>query len=118
MEGPWAPTRATAAVGAVSATVVARPVEVRWDLGDGSSLTCGPGRPYDPALAPDEQRTGCAHVFESGSWAHPGGVVEVSATVVYDVEWSASTGAGGLLGTLTRRATVPVRVLEAQALIR
>jgi hypothetical protein len=42
----------------------------------------------------------------------------VTATVVYTIGWVASTGPGGDLGELTRSTTVPVRVMEAQALIR
>ena len=57
VDGPWAPVSATAAVGAVTATVTATPVEVVWDTGDGTTLTCDAGTPYDPTRPPAGQRS-------------------------------------------------------------
>ena len=48
----------------------------------------------------------------------PGGAYTLTATVTYEVGWSSSTGEGGGLGTLERSTSVPVAVLEAQAVIR
>jgi hypothetical protein len=118
VDGPWAPTSATASVGAVAATVTARPVEVVWDTGDGSTTTCDAGTPYDTSRPPSAQHSGCTHVFARSSAGLTGGAYAVTATVTYAVSWSASTGAGGDLGTISRSTTVPVRVSEAQALIR
>jgi hypothetical protein len=118
VDGPWAPSSATASVGAVAATVTARPVEVTWDTGDGTTTTCDAGTPYDPARRPGDQHSGCTHVFTRSSATLPGGTYAVVASVSYEVSWSASTGAAGDLGTLTRSTTIPVRVTEAQALIR
>ena len=118
VEGPWAPTAATASVGAVSATVTARPTSVEWDLGDGTHVTCGPGTPYDTSRPPSAQHSDCTHVFRHASTLRAGGTYAVTATVTYEVAWSASTGRGGSLGSLTRSSTVPVTVQEAQALIR
>jgi hypothetical protein len=118
VDGPWQPASATASVGAVSATVTARPTGVEWDMGDGTTETCGPGTPYDTARAPSAQHSDCTHVFTHSSTARTGGTYAVTATVTYDVDWTASTGGGGPLGSLTRSATVPVTVQEAQALIR
>ena len=104
--------------GAVAATVTATPVEVVWDTGDGTTTTCDAGTPYDPTRPPADQRSGCTHVFTRTSAGRPGGTYAVTATVTYEVTWSASTGGAGTLGTLTRSTTIPVRVVEAQALIR
>jgi hypothetical protein len=118
VEGPWEPTSASAAVGSVAATVTARPVEVVWDTGDGTTTTCDAGTPYDPTRAPDAQHSSCTHVFTHASAGLPGGAHSVTATVTYEVSWSATTGGAGDLGTLSRSTTVPVPVAEAQALIR
>ena len=118
VDGPWAPASATAAVGAVNATVTATPVQVVWTTGDGATTTCDAGTPYDPSRPPADQHSSCTHVFTRSSSALAGGTYAVTATVTYDVAWSASTGAGGELGSLSRSTTVPVRVAEAQALIR
>ena len=118
VDGPWSPVSATAAVGAVTATVTAAPVEVVWDTGDGTTTTCDAGTPYDPTRPPAGQHSGCTHVFTRTSAGRPGGSYAVTATVTYEVTWSATTGGSGALGTLTRSTTIPVRVTEAQALIR
>jgi hypothetical protein len=97
----------------VTATVVATPVHVEWDTGDGSTTTChGPGSPYDGGPAGD-----CSHVYRWPSLGQPGGTYPLTATVTYDVDWTATTGQAGALGTVTRASTVPVRVVEVQAVI-
>ena len=118
IEGSWAPSSATASVAAVSATVTATPTSVVWDTGDGATVTCDAGTPYDPARPPAEQHSSCTHTFTRSSAPLPGGTYAVTATVSYEVTWTASTGGGGALGTLGRSTTMSVRVLEAQALIR
>lgn len=119
LDGPWQPTEATAAIGAVRSTVTARPVEVTWSMGDGTTVTCsGAGRAYDPARPPRDQSSDCTHVYTRASAAEPGGAHTVTVTVAYEVGWSASTGAGGPLDTLTRTTAVPVVVQQAQAVIR
>ncbi len=118
VDGPWVPVSATAAVGAVTATVTATPVDVVWDTGDGTTTTCDAGTPYDPTRPPAGQRSRCTHVFTRTSAGRPGGTYAVTATVTYEVTWSASSGGAGALGTLTRSTTIPVTVTEAQALIR
>ena len=118
VDGPWTSASATASVGAVAATVTATPVEVVWDTGDGTTTTCDAGTPYDLSRAPAEQHSGCTHVFTRSSASLPGGTYAVTATVTYEVSWTASTGAGGGLGTLSRSTTTGVPVTEAQALIR
>ncbi len=112
-------TRSTAAsVTGVTSTVTARPTATTWDLDDGATRTCaGPGRPYDPGRPPDGQTTDCAHTFIWPS-LHPRGPRKLTATVTYAVSWSASTGAGGDLGTVTRTSTVPLTVVEVQAVGR
>jgi hypothetical protein len=118
LAGEWQDTEATASVGAVSSTVRARPVRATWELGDGTTLTCAAGTPYDPALAPEAQSSDCTHVFTRDSRSMAGGAHQVQVTVTYEVWWEASTGAGGALAELTRTTTVPVVVQEAQALVR
>jgi hypothetical protein len=87
-------------------------------MGDGTTVSCGPGSAYDPARPPADQGSDCTHVYGRASTGLPGGAYSVSATVTYEVGWSSSTGSGGSLGGLTRTTTVPVTVTEAQALIR
>lgn len=117
VDTPWAPVEASAGVSGVTATVTARPQSVAWDLGDSSELTCdGPGVPYDPVLPP-EAVGACTYVFDRSSAEGPGGVRMVTATVVYAVSWAATDGGSGDLGAISRASTVPVRVVEVQAVI-
>jgi hypothetical protein len=118
LEGQWQDAEATASVGVVTSTVRARPVRATWDLGDGTTLTCGPGTAYDPARTPEAQASDCTHVFTRDSRGRSGGAYDVRVTVTYEVSWEASTGAGGELAEVTRTTTVPVIVQEAQALVR
>ncbi len=116
---PWRATSASAAVSNVTATVTATPTAVTWSLGDGAEVSCdGPGRFFDPTRPADEQVTECAHTYIWPSTHEPGGVYEVSATVSYDVSWTATDGSSGSLGPITRTSTQPVKVVEIQALIQ
>ncbi len=65
----------------------------------------------------DEQTSTCGHAFGSPSYTQPDGVYQVTATVTYAVAWHATDGTGADVGPITRAATVPVRVVEVQAVI-
>jgi hypothetical protein len=115
---PWAPLSAQATLGGVTATVTATPVDVTWDPGDGSpTIVCADaGTAFDPS-APG-RASSCTHTYLRRSTGSDGaGAFPVSATVRYDVTWTASNGDGGDLDPLTRTATVPIVVRDAQALI-
>lgn len=115
----WGEQSRSASAGGVTATVVARPVEQRWSFGvPGETTVCrGPGRPYDFALQPWQQSTTCGYTFRHSSAAEPDLVFQVTASVVWHLTWSSTTGAGGDLGTVTRTTTIPMAVAEHQALI-
>ena len=114
----WSPYEASASVTGVTSTVTATPRFVTWQMGDGSTHVCdGPGTPYDPTRAPDGRLGTCTHLYVWPSTAQPFGLYTVTATVSFDVRWTATTGASGGLGTVTRTTTVPVRVVEVQAVI-
>lgn len=115
----WQPLTASATLAGVTSTVIATPVDVRWDLGDGTAFGCdGPGTPYDPGRPAADQASDCTHTFRYSSRRAPGGTYTVTATVTYEVRWEATTGAGGPLESIARSASTTVRVEEAQAVIR
>lgn len=117
LDTPWAPAEATASVSGVAATVRATPISVRWDAGDGTVVDCnGPGVAYD-ATREVEPPTACVLVFTRSSADQPGGTFDLRATVTYEVDWSTDDGSAGELGTVDRTSSVPVRVVEAQAVI-
>jgi hypothetical protein len=118
VDTPWAPSEVSASVSGVTATVTATPSHVVWDTGDGASITChGPGVPFDGARPADAQATDCTHLYRWPSTSQPGGTYAVTATTTYAVGWAATNGQSGDLGTVTRSSTVPVRVVEVQAVI-
>ena len=115
------PVSASAAAGGVAVTTTASPERVTWDMGNGDRVTCaGPGTPYDPSKPASAQQTSCSYTYRQSSAGQPGGAFPVTATVSWQVTWTA-TGvaagqpAAGNLGVVTRSSTANVRVAEAEA---
>jgi hypothetical protein len=118
LEGPWERVWATASIGDAWARVDAWPENSLWEFQDGTRLWCDQGVAYDMWRRPSEQSSGCAHTFTRSSMWSSGGVEWVRVTVTWGVEWTSSEMGGQPLGTVTRTAEFPVRVVEAQALVR
>jgi hypothetical protein len=110
----WRSYSATAEAGGVWATVTARPVRAEWTMGEGGRTVCaGPGLEWRRGMGEDD--TYCSYVYRRSSSGEPGGTFTLTVTVVFEVAWSSSTGAGGSLGVLSRSASTQVRVGEIQA---
>ncbi|WP_143204958.1 hypothetical protein [Streptomyces sp. CB02009] len=93
---------ASATAGGVTVTATAKVSSVRWDMGDGTVVTCaGPGTRYTPdrgrSMSPD-----CGHRYERTAAGKPGERYEGRAMATWTVEWSAP--ALGDVGTLTEVA--------------
>ena len=114
----WSERWATAEIGSVSATVHARPVGVVWDLGDGTRIICDRGVAYDVWRYPRDQASSCTHPYVRTTVGEPFGLVLVTATLYWAIDWWSSTGEYGTLGWLSRSSNTVTRVLEAQALVR
>jgi hypothetical protein len=113
----WRDFDASASIAGVSVTVVARPQAVRWDMGDGTVLTCaGPGRAWTPAI-PDGERSDCSHVYRFVSDHEPGGLYRARVTVSWSVSWSATTGEAGTLPVASRTTPFTLDVGQRQAVI-
>jgi hypothetical protein len=116
--GSWATLEATASVPGLSATATAAPTRVRWDMGDGTTVTCnGPGVPYDPARDDDAQSTDCKHTYQRVSAGEPGGAYTATVSIDWAIGWSATNGEGGTLHGTTRGTSFPVPVAERQAVV-
>lgn len=105
----------SATVRGVSVTVRARAAEVVWDLGDGTTFSCGASTPYEArfgaSASPD-----CGHVYSRESGGQPGGAFTVTATTTWEVVWSGA----GQTGTITLDPLVSeaeVVVAEGQVLV-
>jgi len=112
---PWAPVRHTASSGGTTVEVVAFPSSVRFDTGDGESVTCiGAGMRYDPSRPASAQSSDCTHTWRRSSAGASGDVFHVTATVTWSIRWF-----GGSLGDRqTRAGSVDLRVAESQGLDR
>lgn len=114
----WERRSTVASIGDVWASVEAWPEAAHWEFEDGTSVWCDQGRVYDIWRHPREQSSDCTHTFTHSSLWSTGGVEWVRVTVHWGIEWQASDGRSESLGTLSRTAEFPVRVVEAQALVR
>ncbi len=113
----WEPDSASASVPGVTSTVTATPTKVTWNMGNGDEVVCnGPGTPFDFSRPEEGQSTDCSYTYRHSSTSQPGGVYEVSATMSYDVSWSAEgASGGGALPAVSATETFPVRVIEIHA---
>lgn len=118
LEQPWDRIWVSASIGDVWASVDAWPEMSLWEFEDGTRIWCDQGRAYDMWRWPSEQSSNCTHTFSRSSMWSTGGVEWVRVTVTWGVEWTSSELGGEPLGTVTRTAEFPVRVVEAQALVR
>lgn len=111
----WGPTTATASVPGLSVTATAQAQQIRWDLGDGATVTCAnPGTPYRASLGGTESPT-CGHRYAQSSADQPQARYPVTATTTWRVTWTGG-GQNGVI-TLTRASTTTVSIGELQVLV-
>jgi hypothetical protein len=111
----WQSHSATASVVGESVTATATAESIAWSMGDGSSVTCnGPGTPYSSQYDAHEQSPTCGYVYNRPSPSN--GDFVVTATTTWRVTWVGGGARGAM--TLRRSSTVPVRVVEAEAVNR
>jgi len=120
----WHPHSVSATVGSVTATATANPVSVTWNMGDGGSTACqGPGSAYQTDLPSSGQVTGCSYTYGDTSAGQPSadgdpdqGVFTVSATVAWEVSWTAQgTAGGGALPGLFTSSQAQLRVGQVES---
>jgi hypothetical protein len=83
---------------------------VAWEPGDGGpSVTCATGG----------TTTGgdCTHTYVQSSSGARDGTYALTATITWEIAWTATTGEGGTLEAVTRTATIPLTVQQAQAVL-
>ncbi len=113
----WGARSATASVPGLAATATAIPISVTWTMGDGGKIVCrGPGTPYSPRFPARSPSPDCGYTYRHGSARTLSGTYAVTATIIWQVTWTASSGATGTLPPITRSSQVTLRVAEAQAL--
>lgn len=113
--GSFGTQTATATLEGVTVTATATADEVRWDLGDGTTISCGAGTPYEPRFG-GEASPDCGHTYSRESGFEPGGAYTVTATTTWVVQWEGA----GQSGTITMDplvAQTQIVVAEGQVLV-
>jgi len=116
----WHPLTVTVTAGPVWATVTATPSGLSFDPGTGAApVTCqGPGFAYNPALPAADQHTDCSYTYVQPSTGRPGNAYSASVSVVWQIVWTGSGGAGGVLApALSVPVSILIRVAQAEALV-
>ncbi|MFJ1549770.1 hypothetical protein [Streptomyces sp. NPDC088246] len=84
----YAPNTATATTGGVTVTATAKVTTIRWDMGDGTTVTChSPGTPYDAFRGKSPSPT-CGHLYQKTSHGHPDERYQGTVTATLTVTWS------------------------------
>ena len=104
----WGPMTVTASAGAVTVTATARAAGVAWQMGDGSTVTCGEGVAYSPGIDPADPP--CGHTYSTK------GQRPITATTSWRVQWTSNTGASGS-ETLQAVSSTTLDVREALAVV-
>jgi hypothetical protein len=123
----WIPGGAWGAVhsprvtaGPVWAQATAVPTKIIFNPGGGlPSVTChGPGTAYRSALPLADQHTACSYTYDQPSAGQPGNAYAASVTVLWNVFWVGSGGAGGQVAA-GRPVSTPMtlRVAAGEALV-
>jgi hypothetical protein len=116
----WHPLSVTVSAGPVWATVMATPIRLTFDPGGGiGPVSCpGPGTAYDPASPAAAQHTDCSYTYARPSAGLPGNVYQASVTVTWQVTWTGSGGAGGVLAAaLSVPVGFTIPVAQGEALV-
>jgi hypothetical protein len=123
----WIPAGAWGAVhsprvtaGPVWAQATAVPKKIIFNPGGGlPTVTCnGPGTAYQTAQPLAAQHTACSYTYDQPSAGQPGNAYAASVTVLWNVFWAGSGGAGGQVAA-GRPVSTPmtIRVAAGEALV-
>jgi hypothetical protein len=117
----WQPVTARASIPGLTTTVTATPVTLRFSPGDGKygtgDVSCtGPG-PVWTAPAGDETPSPCQYTYHHASSLSRSGTWPASVSIDWDVRWTATSGEGGSLGSLTTTSAYAMRVGELEAVV-
>lgn len=108
----WGPFERTMDFRTVSYRFDAQVDRIVWDLGDGTSVTCGLGQAYDTTMGVVDS-PGCGDRYEHTSAGQPGGKYPVTATSYWNVTWSGAGQSGSF--DLEFTSSTEVEVLELQS---
>ncbi len=114
----WRTYSTTIVVWGYVVTIFATPTVVRWNMGNGDSVTCvGPGTPWIPGFG--DALSTCKYTYRHSSDGAPGDRRRITATVTFAGSFT-TVGLGGMrgpLGAVTRSSSVYAPVAEIQGLV-
>jgi hypothetical protein len=112
----WKMLTATASAAGFTATVTARPVQLIYDPGDGSSaVSCaGPGRPWTEADG-DGPPTGgaCAYQYTKVT----GSPITPTQSIVWKITWTGTGGSAGEIPQLVTSTSGQLNVMQIQTVV-
>ncbi|MEU4507622.1 hypothetical protein [Streptomyces sp. NPDC024089] len=96
----YGPATAKATAGGITVTATAKVAAIRWDMGDGTTVTCnGPGTPYSAdrgkSTSPD-----CGHRYVRSAADQPDGCYKGTATATWTVTWTAALNDWSIAGRM------------------
>ena len=114
----WRTYSTTIMVWGYVVTIFATPTVVRWNMGNGDTITCiGPGTPWLPGF--DDALSTCNYTYRHSSDGAASDRYRITATVTFVGSFT-SVGLGGMrgpLGAVTRSSSVYAPVAEIQGLV-
>jgi hypothetical protein len=108
----YGPYVQTTTLGEVTITATAQVSSVVWNMGDGSTVSCASGTPFNSAFGAVDSPT-CGHRYSRTSASQPGGTFPITATSQWQVTWEGG-GESGVI-PLTTTATSAVQINEIQS---
>lgn len=110
----WGPYVESATLGGVTVTATARVANVVYSMGDGQTVLCAnPGTPWVKGFGNTDSPT-CGYRYSQMSPSDGAQPYTVTATSNWEVSWTSSVGATGVIGTTTQ-SQMQIRVGELQA---
>lgn len=98
-EKQWGPVTAADSGSGVRVTLRAEVDRIEWDMGDGTTITCGRGTPWSEARTQGGKNVAspdCGHMYEAMD------TYTVTATSHWNVQWSGAGRSGTLPFSLSR----------------
>ena len=109
----YGPYTQTATLGGQTITATAQVTSILWDMGDGTTVSCGStGTEYQPSLGLVDSPT-CGHRYGATSDSQPGGKFTVTATSQWAVTWTSGAQSGTIPLTSTSATAVDINELQA-----
>lgn len=122
-ENQWQSLSTSVSAGLTTVTATARPLRVRWDMGDGKNprVCTGVGREWKSHFS-SSASTPCGYYYKKVSDFEPDGTYKIRAQIVYRVNWTCTGSCSAPEGTLgevdgPQSGPVPIVVGERQSVV-